>query len=109
MVMRINFNSIVTESVQPIYCHIQAQNIDRGFAENAELPVLDVHSDKFCDFPFVKASGLGHPRHLVECGRRADMRIEPASRGGYQIHRNRQRIVRIGGPKRCNTLLYGLR
>ena len=67
------------------------------FAENAELPVLDVHPDQFCNLSFVDTARLGYPRYLVQRGCRADMRIEPASGGGHKIHWNGQPVFRIGG------------
>ena len=52
---------MITESMHGIQRHIQAQDMHRGFPENAELPVLDVHSDQFDDFFFCDASRLGYP------------------------------------------------
>ena len=99
---------MIAESAHGIQCHIQAQDMHRGFAENAELPVPDVYPDKFGDLSFIDAARLGYPWHLVQCGCRADMWIEPASRGGDKIHRNGPPGFRIGIQQRCDTLLYGL-
>jgi len=82
--------------VYDIQRHIQAQDMHRGFSENAELPIPDVYPDQFGDLFFVNAARPGYARYLVHGGCRADMRIEPASRGGDQIHWNGQLIVRIG-------------
>ena len=85
----------LSESLQRIQRHIQLQNRDDGFPENAERSVPDVVDDKGADPILVKAPGLRDPGYLVKGGSRADVRIEAAARGGHEIHRDRQAIVRI--------------
>ena len=67
--------------------HVQRQDVDGRFTENAEFAGLNGLVYHRADLTFVHAAGLGDARHL-EIGRfRRDMRVETTTRRGDQVHR----------------------
>lgn len=53
--------------------------MDDRFSEDAESPPPDVGKDETPHRLFIKATGSGHTRDLVEGGSGADMGIKPAA------------------------------
>src|SRR5262249_37782591 len=74
---------------------VEQQNVDARLAQDTELPALDLGFDQLADARLVELPRLRDPGHLVERGRRADVRVEPASRGGHEVDGDWRLVVGI--------------
>src|SRR5436853_3066866 len=71
---------------------IELEHVHPGLAEQAEQSALGVLGDQAAHDALVQLACPGHAADLIEGGRRADVRIEAAARGGDEIHGHRRRV-----------------
>src|SRR5580704_5391926 len=72
----------VTVRLPGVERQVQGEHVHPGLAQHAEEAPFGVLLDEFAYLRGVELALAGHPRDLVERGRRADVRIEAAARGG---------------------------
>src|SRR5262249_58019930 len=69
----------------PVELQVQGEHVDPRLAQEAEGPTFDVLLDEYPHRVRRELPLARHPGDLVERRGRADVRIEPAGRGGDEI------------------------
>src|ERR1035437_4119898 len=64
---------------------VEFEDVDAGFAEQAQLAGGDVPLDELADLGFAEVAGLGDAGSLEGCGVRGDVGVEAGGRGGDQV------------------------
>ena len=73
---------------QGIERQIQLQHVDARFRPAHPIAVRSVFLDQLLDTLRAQTAAACNAGHLVACRRRADIRIQAAGRGRYQVHRD---------------------
>ena len=73
---------------QRVEGQIEPQHVDPRLAQHAQFAAYGVLPDKTLQVGLLQTTCLGDPWHLPGGGRRRDMRIEAAGRGGYEVDRH---------------------
>ena len=69
---------------QAVQRKVEPEDVDPGFAQEAQLPTLGVLGDQLADPVRREGPRPCHSAHLVVCRGRRDVRIQPAARAGDQ-------------------------
>ena len=85
---------------------VQPQHMHPRLADEAQQRLLGVPLDQCAHFGFRQAAHAGHAGRLVVGRGAADVRVQPAGRGGDQVHRHRRGVARVGGAQRRDARLH---
>src|SRR5262249_49871359 len=87
---------------------VDGEHVDTWLSKDTEGAALSVAIDQLPHGLRVEFALARNARHLIQRRGRADVRIEPAARGGDQIDGNGSRVARIGGAEGVHTSLHRL-